>query len=275
MTKKQLILDAAIELFAEKGIESTSVQQITDKCGISKGSFYLIFKSKEELIIAIIDYFMQSFLVKVDHAVNTTESGDDKLYQYFYSSLNFFNEYKSLALIFLREQVASISELSFHKLMHYEMLGMQFLSRLLDEIYSEKVKQTKYDLIVIMQSMLNAYLSKLLFTKSTLPFEQLASMLVEKTNILAHHSKQSILTADTLFNTIPEPITCETLLLELQALKSEVTSSIHLQSIDVLIEELNKNEPNKAILFGVVNNLSDTYRGHWIAHLIHSLYKKD
>lgn len=275
MTKKQLILDAAIELFAEKGIESTSVQQITDKCGISKGSFYLIFKSKEELIIAIIDYFMQSFLATVDHAVNTSNSGDEKLYQYFITAINYFNEYKSLALIFLREQVASISERSFQTLMHYEMLGMRFLSNLVDDIYSEKVQHTKYDLIVIMQSMLNAYLSKILFTKSTLHFEQLASMLVEKTNILAHYSKQSILTEYSLLNTQQEPATCKTLLFELHALKSEVTTPIQLQSIEVLIEEIEKSEPNKAILFGVVNNLVDTSRGHWIAHLIHSLYKND
>lgn len=275
MTKKQLILDAAIELFAEKGIESTSVQQITDKCGISKGSFYLIFKSKEELIIAIIDYFMQTFLAEVDRSVSATNTGNDKLYQYFYSSLNFFNEYKSLALIFLREQIASISEQSFQKLIHYEMESNQFLSRLLDEIYSEKVKHIKYDLIIIMQSMLNAYLSKLLFTKSILPFDQLASMLVEKTNILAQHSKLSILTESSLFNTSSDSITCTTLLHELEALKSEVTSSIHLQSIDVLMEELEKTEPNKAILFGVVNNLAETCRGHWIAHLIQTLYKQE
>ena len=49
MTKKQMIVDSAIELFAQKGIEATSVQQITAHCGISKGAFYLSFKSKDEL----------------------------------------------------------------------------------------------------------------------------------------------------------------------------------------------------------------------------------
>ena len=34
MIKKQLIMDKALELFAEKGFESTSVQQITERCGI-------------------------------------------------------------------------------------------------------------------------------------------------------------------------------------------------------------------------------------------------
>ena len=69
MIKKQLIMEKALELFAEKGFESTSVQQITDHCGISKGAFYLSFKSKDELILALIDYFMMQFTSDIDYMV--------------------------------------------------------------------------------------------------------------------------------------------------------------------------------------------------------------
>ena len=272
MTKKQLILDAAIELFAEKGIESTSVQQITDKCGISKGAFYLIFKSKEELILAIIDYFMQSFLSKVDQSVNKKESGDEKLFQYFLTSFNYFNDYKSLALIFLQEQMATISELSFKKLMHYEELGMHFVSKLLDDVYGDLVQKTKYDLIVIMQSMQHAYMNKLLFSKVALNFEELSNMLVEKVNILAHYSKQYILSEHSLCNTKLEPIDFQVMLQELETLKSEVSAPIHRQSIDTLIEELGKEKPNIAIIFGVAHNLVDTRRGYWINNLLHNYF---
>ena len=65
MLKKQLIMDKALELFAEQGFEATSVQQITERCGISKGAFYLSFKSKEELILALIDDFMRRFVAGI------------------------------------------------------------------------------------------------------------------------------------------------------------------------------------------------------------------
>lgn len=39
MQKKQLIMEKSLELFAKQGFEATSVQQITDYCGISKGAF--------------------------------------------------------------------------------------------------------------------------------------------------------------------------------------------------------------------------------------------
>ena len=47
--KERKILDASFALFTEKGIKNTSVQQIVDKAGIAKGTFYLYFKDKDDL----------------------------------------------------------------------------------------------------------------------------------------------------------------------------------------------------------------------------------
>src|SRR5437660_573743 len=48
--KKQLIINAAIKCFAQKGFHSTSIQEIVDTAGIAKGSVYSYFKSKEDLL---------------------------------------------------------------------------------------------------------------------------------------------------------------------------------------------------------------------------------
>ena len=42
------ILDAAAALFAEKGYQSTTLQDIIDATGLSKGAVYHHFRSKEE-----------------------------------------------------------------------------------------------------------------------------------------------------------------------------------------------------------------------------------
>ncbi|WP_325048925.1 TetR/AcrR family transcriptional regulator [Peribacillus saganii] len=78
MLKKQLIMEKALELFAEQGFETTSVQQITERCGISKGAFYLSFKSKDELILALIDNFMMQITAEIDYAVRNTK--DDGIF---------------------------------------------------------------------------------------------------------------------------------------------------------------------------------------------------
>ena len=47
--KEKNILDTAFSLFTEKGIKNTSIQEIADKSGVAKGTFYLYFKDKYEL----------------------------------------------------------------------------------------------------------------------------------------------------------------------------------------------------------------------------------
>ena len=48
--RKQELLDAALQLFTEKGYEGTSINDIIKKVGVTKGAFYYYFKSKEEVL---------------------------------------------------------------------------------------------------------------------------------------------------------------------------------------------------------------------------------
>lgn len=52
--KRELILDTALELFAEKGFHTTSIEQIAKKAGISKGLTYNYFESKNAILDAIL-----------------------------------------------------------------------------------------------------------------------------------------------------------------------------------------------------------------------------
>ena len=47
--KKNALLNAAFKLFLDKGINNTSIDDITKKSGIAKGTFYLYFKDKYEV----------------------------------------------------------------------------------------------------------------------------------------------------------------------------------------------------------------------------------
>ena len=52
------LLRAAEEVFAEKGLEAAKVQDITERAGMSKGSFYLHFESKEEAFRQVVESFL-------------------------------------------------------------------------------------------------------------------------------------------------------------------------------------------------------------------------
>ena len=53
--RKNEILDAAEELFAARGYEETSTGDILDRVGIARGTLYYHFKSKEDILDALIE----------------------------------------------------------------------------------------------------------------------------------------------------------------------------------------------------------------------------
>jgi AcrR family transcriptional regulator len=52
--RKKHVIKTAHQLFVEKGFQATSIQDILDSSGISKGTFYNYFSSKNELLITLI-----------------------------------------------------------------------------------------------------------------------------------------------------------------------------------------------------------------------------
>ncbi len=55
--RKQQILHAAVELFMTKGIQQTSMNEIIQVSGLSKGGVYHYFDSKESLVLGVIDIY--------------------------------------------------------------------------------------------------------------------------------------------------------------------------------------------------------------------------
>jgi AcrR family transcriptional regulator len=52
--RPQELLDAALELFVEKGYSATRSDEVASRAGVSKGTLYLYFPSKEELFKAVV-----------------------------------------------------------------------------------------------------------------------------------------------------------------------------------------------------------------------------
>ena len=79
-----------MELFLRKGYRGTSVKDITDAVNISKGALYWYFKSKDELLEAIIGRYEADFL---DRLIKTTRpAGNDfmKVYRAYHRYINEF-----------------------------------------------------------------------------------------------------------------------------------------------------------------------------------------
>ncbi|MBI4652434.1 TetR/AcrR family transcriptional regulator [Candidatus Desantisbacteria bacterium] len=78
--RRQEIIAAAREIFQKKDYKSTTMQDIMDTLGIAKGTIYHYFKSKEDLLEAIISNTVDQYIAKLKKVLDETEgSGLDKM----------------------------------------------------------------------------------------------------------------------------------------------------------------------------------------------------
>ncbi|MCU9612357.1 TetR/AcrR family transcriptional regulator [Caldibacillus lycopersici] len=271
MAKRQLIMEKAIELFAKQGIESTSVQQITELCGISKGAFYLSFKSKDELIVSIIDDFIKKITSDIDRVVNSPKNVQEKLYDFYLSSFKLLQDHREFAKMFIKEQLHTVNQALLNRINYYEQLTNQAMLRLLDELYGEKIKENKYDLLISMRGLTESY-SKLFFTINVpLNLPLLARALVEKTNLLANHTSIVFLN-ENLVQQIKHPstdyITITKIIQEIDRLKKIVTNQLESESLDILKNQLQNDVPTHAIILGLLQNIKNNEDCKWLVFMV-------
>ena len=58
--RPQQLLDAALDLFVEKGFAATRAEEVAQRAGVAKGTLYLYYPSKEELLKAVIREHLSS-----------------------------------------------------------------------------------------------------------------------------------------------------------------------------------------------------------------------
>src|ERR1700712_2442024 len=71
--RREQLLDVGRSLFAEKGFEATSIEEIAARAGVSKPVVYEHFGGKEGLYAVVVDREMQSLL----DAISSALTGDN------------------------------------------------------------------------------------------------------------------------------------------------------------------------------------------------------
>ena len=90
-TRKQL-LDAARRIFARKGIERTTMNDIAVTSGKGRRTLYMYFKNKEEISALVIENEMERLYDMLDAVDAKKLSADEKLMMFLYMRLDAFKE---------------------------------------------------------------------------------------------------------------------------------------------------------------------------------------
>jgi AcrR family transcriptional regulator len=67
--RRDELMTAAQRLFLEHGVRPTTIEQITSAANVAKGTFYLYFSSKEDVLAALGDRFAQQHLARIEAAI--------------------------------------------------------------------------------------------------------------------------------------------------------------------------------------------------------------
>lgn len=59
---REALINAGIEMFSEKGLDLPSLDEICARAGYTRGAFYVHFKDREELLVAVIDRVLSVFI---------------------------------------------------------------------------------------------------------------------------------------------------------------------------------------------------------------------
>lgn len=275
MGKKQLIMERALELFAEQGFEPTSVQQITERCGISKGAFYLSFKSKDELIVALIDQFMSQMISNTDYQVTNMQNNEFSLYNFYFTMFQASQKHSNFAKILMKEQSHSFNSELVLKFHDYDKLLEKTILTMTEKLFGERIENTKYDLVYCIKGFISIYSELILFNNVPVDLEQLAQSLVEKTNLLASEVTIPFVTKEIfqLRRLSKTEITNDQLLEVLEQSLNEAEEPLEQESLSLLKQHLLEPSLSPALVEGLLKNIQYYPNCKWIAFLLRNYLK--
>ncbi|WP_256204293.1 TetR/AcrR family transcriptional regulator [Planococcus faecalis] len=81
MNKRTEIMNQAVHLFSLKGFHQTSVQEVAEAVGISKGAFYKHFDSKENMFIEILKQYHEEITTEISESQHAPGSNNKDVFK--------------------------------------------------------------------------------------------------------------------------------------------------------------------------------------------------
>lgn len=261
--KEKRIIEAGISLFAKKGYSSTSIQEIVEACGISKGAFYLYFKSKEALLLAAFKYQFQTIQSRLDSLSVKGLTPQETFIAQLEAQLEEILKNKEFIIMQTREQTIPINEEIEQFIRKITQQIGNFYHASLLNIYGNKIERYIYDLNTILQGIVHSYLKLMIFDKSTIDLHKLAVYILNRIDDLVTGFTQSneepILTNDfveKLSELYPEP-NKEDVVRQIKIAKETIDSEDLIITLEVLAEEIEMDSPRIPVIQGMLGNVKN------------------
>ena len=95
--KRERILKAAIEVFAQKGFYATRVSEIASAAGVADGTIYLYFENKDDVLVSIFEDRIGKLLEVLREVATANSPVDEKIERIIALQLGLLEEQRDLA----------------------------------------------------------------------------------------------------------------------------------------------------------------------------------
>jgi AcrR family transcriptional regulator len=126
--RTQEILAAARKLLEQRGLEAMTMEEIAAAAGVAKGTLYLYFQSKDDLIQALITQVGENILKDMEAALAAPGAPPEKLIRMVSVLLEYLNRERLLFPIYARELLRGRRESRKGFWRHYQELEERFVT---------------------------------------------------------------------------------------------------------------------------------------------------
>jgi AcrR family transcriptional regulator len=102
--RRSEVVDAAAKVFAQRGFDGTSMQDLTDATGLAAGGLYHYIGSKDQLLVAICDQLMTPLLERARELVAQEQAPEDELRGLVRMWVEHVEEHRAHMLVFQQER---------------------------------------------------------------------------------------------------------------------------------------------------------------------------
>ena len=106
---KRKIFETSMKLFAEKGYDATSIEEITATVGVAKGTLYYHFSSKEEIFNFLVEEGIKLLQNSIDIKTSKYTNYIDKVKAIVLIEIKIVQKYENLITILLSQFYGKVS----------------------------------------------------------------------------------------------------------------------------------------------------------------------
>ncbi|MGM9950156.1 MAG: TetR/AcrR family transcriptional regulator [Lysinibacillus sp.] len=158
--RKRFVTDQALELFVEKGIAQTSIQDILERSGISKGTFYNYFSSKHECVGAILEQARYDARMMRGELMIEKDPRDVEVLLEQIAVLSSISRKRGLDAVFEEILHSGDSELK-NLVLKYRVYELEWLGERFTEVFEISQREIAFEAAVIFYGIMQ----HLMFTK--------------------------------------------------------------------------------------------------------------